>query len=138
MIGGGIGGSVPWPQQPAERLPRLVQIRLQRVKPVTALVVAGRLLLLGVRGGQGRVNIDRQPVRRAVQFSEPLARPRMGATKLAQQLLAGDLVDHPERRRIRGDRPEQRLLVTNGTEIRHALAAVGKHHRQIADRLPGS
>jgi len=62
----GVGAGIPGPQQTAERLAGLIQVDLQRVKPVAALVVTGRLLLLGVRGDQRRVDVDRQPLRRAV------------------------------------------------------------------------
>jgi len=40
---------------------------------------------------------------------------------------------HPKRGRVRRDRPEQRLLIAHRPQIRHALAAVGEHHRQITN-----
>ena len=109
-------------------------VGVQRVEPVAALVVAGRALLLRVRGDQRRVDVDRQPLGRAVQLPEPLARPRVRrAQRVQQPRLRRDPVDHPERGRVRRHRPEQRLLVAHRAEIRHALAAVGEHHRQITD-----
>ena len=137
MVGGGVRAGVPRPQQTRERLARLVGVGLQRVKPVAALVVPGRLLLLRRRADQRRVDVDRQPLGRAVQLPEALARPRVSGTQRVQQRrVGGDPVDHPERGRIRRDRPEQRLLVTHRPEVGHALAAVGEHHRQIADHPP--
>src|SRR5208282_6467876 len=71
---------------------------------------------------------------RAIALPETLARPRMGGAQRVQQLrLRRDPVDHPERRRIRGDRAEQRFLLTDRPEIRHALPAIGEHHRQITE-----
>ena len=134
VVGGGVRAGVARPQQTAQRLARLIGVGLQRVKPVAALVVPGRLLLLGVRGDQRRVDVDRQPLRRAVQLPEPLARPRVRrAQRVQQPRVGGDPVDHPKRGRVRRDRPEQRLLIAHRAEIRHALAAVGEHHRQITD-----
>ena len=46
VVGGGVRAGVARPQQAAERLARLIGVGQQRVKPVAALVVAGRLLLL--------------------------------------------------------------------------------------------
>ena len=48
MVGGGVRAGVPRTQQAGECLARLVRVGGQRVKPVTALVVPGRLLLLRV------------------------------------------------------------------------------------------
>ena len=42
-----------------------------------ALVVPGRLLLLRMRSDQRRVDIDRQPLRRAMQLPEPCSCPRV-------------------------------------------------------------
>lgn len=41
-------------------------------------------------------------------------------------------LDHPVGGRIRGDRPEQRILVAQTNEIGKTLPAVGEHHRQVA------
>ena len=68
-----------------------------------------------------------------MQLPEPLTRPGVRGTKLAQQPLRGDPIDRPKRRRVRSHRPEQRLLVTHRTKIRDALAAISEHHRQIPD-----
>ena len=55
------------------------------MKPIAALVVAGRALLLGMRGDQRRVDVDRQALRRAVQLPEPLARPSVRAADRVEQ-----------------------------------------------------
>ena len=85
-----------------------------------------------MRGDQRRVDIDCQPLRRAVQRPEPLARPRVRSPQHVHQPGVGrDPIDHPERRRVRRDGTEQRLLIAHRPEIGHALAAVGQHHRQV-------
>ena len=43
VVGGGVRAGVPRPEHRAERLPGLISVGVQRVKPVAALVVAGRL-----------------------------------------------------------------------------------------------
>jgi hypothetical protein len=69
-----------------------------------------------------------------MQLPEPGAGAGMRDTDGGQQPWRGrDPVDHPKRRRVRRHLPEQHVLLTNGTEVRHALAAVGQHHREIAD-----
>jgi hypothetical protein len=134
VVGGGVRAGVPGSQQTAERLARLIRIRVQRVEPVAALVVAGRVLLLRMRGDQRRIDVERQPLGRVVQLPEPLPRSRVRHTqRLQQRRVARDSLDHPKRGRVRRDRPEQRLPITHRAEIRDALAAVGEHHRQIAD-----
>jgi hypothetical protein len=85
---------------------------------------------------QRRVDVDRQPLRRAVELPKPLARPRVRGTQLLQELLGGDPVDDPERGRVRRHLPEQRLLIAHRAEIRHALPAVRQHHCQIPDHPP--
>ncbi len=134
MIIGGVRASVPGAQQPAERLARLIQVDLQRVKPVAALIVPGRLLLLRMRCDQRRVNIERQPLRRTTQLPEPLPGACVRDTEGVQQpWLRHNPVDHPKRRGVRRHRPEQRVLLTNRTEIGYALAAIDQHHREITD-----
>ena len=69
-----------------------------------------------------------------MQLPEPGAGARVRDTDRVQQpWLRRDPVDHPKRGRVRGHRPEQRVLLTDRTEDRHALAAVGQHHRKIAE-----
>ena len=134
MIGGGVRAGVPRSEQGAERLPGLIQVDLQRVKPVAALVVPGRLLLLRMRRDQRRIDIERQPLRRTMQLPEPRPRPGVRDPEGVQQpRLRRDPVNHPERRRVRRHGPEQRQLLTDRAEIRDALAAVDEHHREIAD-----
>jgi hypothetical protein len=42
----------------------------------------------------------------------------------------------PNNRRVRGDLPEQRLLVAHRAQVGQAVAAVREHHRQIAHHPP--
>ena len=138
VIGGGVRPGVPRAQHHRERLPRLIRIRAERVEPVPVLVVPGRPLLLGVRGDQRRVHIDRKPAGRTVQLPEPLACAGVRrAQRVQHPRLRRDPVEHPERGRVRRDRPEQRVLLPDRPEIRDALAAVGQHHREIGDHPAG-
>jgi hypothetical protein len=52
-----------------------------------------------------------------------------------QRSFAGDPVDQPKRRRVRRDRPEQRLVITHRPQVRQTIAAVGEHHREIPNHL---
>ena len=134
VISDSVGACVPRPQQTAERFARLIAVGVERKEPVTALVVPGRFLLLGVRSDQRRVHIDRQPLRHAMVPPEPLARPGVRqAQRVKQPRLRSDPVDHAKRGRVRRDRTEQHVLVADRPEIGHALPAVGEHHREIAD-----
>ncbi len=47
--------------------------------------------------------------------------------------VAGDLVNHPKRRRARRHLAEQHALITDRTKVGKAVAAIGQHHRQIPD-----
>jgi hypothetical protein len=77
----GVRPRIPRPEQTTERLAGLIQICLQRMESVAALVVPGRLLLLGVRVDQCRVHIDRELLRGAVKLPEPGARLGMRGTE---------------------------------------------------------
>jgi hypothetical protein len=87
-----------------------------------------------MRGDQRRVDIQCQSLGRATQLPEPLARAgERDPDRLQQPWRRRDPVDHPKRCRVRRHLTEQRVLLTNRTEIRHALAAINEHHREIAD-----
>jgi len=47
--------------------------------------------------------------------------------------IAGDLVDHAKRRRRRRHVTEQDRLIAQRANVGQAVAAVGEHHRQIAN-----
>ena len=104
------------------------------MKAEAALEVDRRALLLGVRADQRRVDVDHDPLRARAQLprARPRSRPRR-AQRLERPGVAGDPVDQPKRRRVRRDRPEQRLLIAHRAQVRQAVAAVGEHHRQIPD-----
>ena len=98
------------------------------------LVVPGCSLLLRMRGDQRRVDVDRQGLRRARELPEPLTRRGVrGADRVQQPRCRCDPRDRPKRGRVRRHLAKQRLLLSDRAQVRHALAAVGKHHRQIAD-----
>ena len=87
-----------------------------------------------MRGDQRRVNIERQPLGRTIKLPEPLAGASVRDTEGVQQPWGGcDPVDHPKRCGVRRHRSEQRVLLSDRTELRDALAAVDQHHREIAD-----
>ena len=134
VIGGGIRPGVPGAKDHRERLPGLVRVRAQRVKPVPVLVIPRRLLLLRVRGDQGGIDVDREGLRPAGKLPEPRSGARVRiADRVQQARHRRDPVDHPECGRVKRHRPKQRLLLTNPAEIRDALAAVREHHGEIAD-----
>jgi hypothetical protein len=86
-----------------------------------------------VRRQQRRVEIDRHALWRAGQLPKPGAGAGVRAAQPADRVrIAGDLIDHPKRRRIRRHAAEQRGLITHRREVRKAIAAVSEHHRQIA------
>ena len=120
------------PQHPGERLVRLVQIREDRMKPEPGAVVHRRAFLLGMRVDERRVDIDHDPLGANTEAPRALPRGRTrGAQRVKQRRLAGDRVDQPKRRRVRRDRPEQRLLIPHRAQVRQTVAAVGEHHREI-------
>jgi hypothetical protein len=91
-----------------------------------------------VRADQRRVDIDDDPLGRSASVPGVLARPRASGPQRAQQLrVGGDGIDDPKRRGVRRDLAEQRLLVAHGAQIRKAVAAVGEHHREVADDPAG-
>jgi hypothetical protein len=107
------------------------------VKAETALEIAGRSVLLRVRGDQRRVQVDRDLLGLYPQLPRMLTRLRTRrAQPLDQPGLRGDPLDHSKRGRVRADRPEQRLLIAQRCEVRDALATIGEHHRQIANHPP--
>ena len=104
------------------------------MEPVPVLVVPGRLLLLRMRGDQRRVDVDRQPLRRAVQLPEPRPRPGVRVTD-ASSSPGVDAIRSTVRNAVESDAtdPNSDVLITDRAQVRDALAAVGEHHREIAD-----
>jgi hypothetical protein len=62
VVGGVVGPRVAGPEHRGERFVGLVAPHPQRVEPEAALVGRGGILLVGVRGDQRGVEVDRQPV----------------------------------------------------------------------------
>jgi hypothetical protein len=82
---------------------------------------------------------DHDPLGRHPDAPGTIPRRRTrGAQRIEQRRLAGDPIDQPERRRVRSDRPEQRLLIPDRAKVRQTVAAVGEHHREIRITRPGS
>ena len=127
VIARGVRAGVPGAQLDHQRLTgtglAVIEERAERVEPGPALVRRGRVLLLGVRGGQGRVEVDDQRVlRRRGVIGCVLTRQRPGAG--SRGCTGGvDRREHPIRvasegrdrarhGRIRRDRPEHARLAT--------------------------
>ena len=133
VILGVVRAGVPWPEDPGQHLPAAG--RDQRVEPEPALVMPGRLLLLGVHIDRGRVEVEDHPLRRRARRPRPRTSRCPGRPDPCKLRLA-DRLHHPPRRRHRRDLAEQRLLTGQRRQIRHAPAAVREHHRQIAEHPP--
>jgi len=72
-----------------------------------------------MRTDQRRVDIDHQLRRTRAELPSPCSRlGARGTQRVEQPGLCGDPVDQPERRRVRGDRAEQRLLVAHDAQVR--------------------
>jgi hypothetical protein len=116
LVSGVVRARVAGAQHPSERLTALIAIREHRSEPVAPLERARGPVLLGMRGDQRGVQIDRQPLRRAGQLPDPCTRPRVSPAQSNEQARrGGDPINHPERRRRGRGRPEQHGLITNGT-----------------------
>ncbi len=81
---------------------------------------------------QGRVDVEDDLGRARPQRPRACSGARARRSD-ALQLLIIDRVDHPPRRRVRGDRPEQVGLIAKGPQIGQAVAAVREHHGQVAN-----
>jgi hypothetical protein len=138
VIAGGVRARVAGAQDRSERLAGFVAVGHQRVKAVAALVVAGSALLLRMTAHQGRVDLDRDPLGRPRQLPDMLARTGMRiGERVKQPRRRRDPVHNAKRGRVRRDRPEQRVLVTQRADVGEAVSAVGEHHREIADHAAG-
>ena len=134
VILGVVRTSVPRPQDPREHLSATGH--QQRVEAEPALVMPGRVLLLGVHVDRGGVEVEDHPVRRGARRPRPRASGRPGRAD-PSELVLPDREHHPPRRRDRRHIPEQRRLARQGREVRHAPTAVREHHRQVADNPAG-
>jgi hypothetical protein len=134
MIRGVVGARVPWPQDPREDLASTGGE--QRIEPEPALVMAGRVFLLGVDRDRCRVEIEDHTLGSRARLPRPPASDR---TRLSDQikLCLSDREQHPPRRRDRRDITEQRRLTGRHSEVRNTSPTVRCHHRQIAQHTPG-
>jgi len=138
LVGGGVRARVAGSQLTGQRLAGLIRVGEQRVKAIAALERARRPVLLGMAGDQRRVQVDRQLARGAKELPRPCSRPGVcGPQPLQAGRVTRDLIDESERRRGRGNTPEQRRLITHRLQVREAVPAVGKHHRQVCDHAAG-
>jgi hypothetical protein len=134
LVGGSVRSGVAGPQLSSECFAGLVRIGEHRVKPVAALEIPRRALLLGMRRDQRRVQIDRQPLRRPRDLPHVCSRRSVsGAQPLKPLRVTRDPSNEPRRGRRRRNITEQRRLITKCAEVGQAVAAVGKHHREIPD-----
>lgn len=109
MIGGGVRAGVAGPQDGGECLVGLVEVAEQRVESEAALVVASRLLLLGVGGDQGGVDVEDDLLGAGAGLPGPRPRGSAGLTDPIEDLGVDRLRD-PMCSGLRGYLPEQRLL----------------------------
>ncbi len=136
VIGGGVGGGVAGVQDTCERLAGGVQIAEQRVKAEAARVGGGDALLLRVRGHQGGVDVEDDLVRARTRRPGARSGARSGRSD-AIEVLGVDRGDHTPGGRVRGDCAVQIDLIAQRPQVRQAVAAVGEHHRQVAQDPPG-
>ncbi len=109
----------------------------QRLQPKPALVMAGRLFLLGVNVDRGSVEVKDHPLGRGTRRPRPRPSPGDGPRRADPgELILADRQHQPPRRGDRRDPPEQRCLAGQRRKVRHAPAAIRQHHRQIAEHPP--
>jgi len=136
VVGGPVGTGVTGAQDAGEGLARAGLEAKQRVEAEAALVGAGRALLLGVRREQRGVDVEDEASRvagvapgagagRGAGLPDPGER---GLVEALNAAVGGGL---------RGDRPEEHLLVAQRAEVGQAVAAVGEHHGEVARHAPG-
>ncbi len=150
VVRGGVGAGVARPQHTGQGLAGVVQEAQHRVVAEAALVGGRCLLLLRVAGDQGGVDVQDQVGQvAAARAGSGYAVPGLGC------LQPGDLpgrgpgcpqccqsggVDAGQQApggRGGGDRAEHLTLVTQQSQVRDRLAAVGEHHPQVDRDPPG-
>jgi hypothetical protein len=112
LVVGRVGSGVAGPQQAGRCLLGAVEIGEHGVKAEPALEGAGRAQLVRMRNQQRGVDVDHDQAR--ARATAPRTRPRLracGPDALQRVGIGRDLLDQPIRGRVRGHRPEQRLLI---------------------------
>ena len=139
MVGRGVRAGTARAQDGGQGLVGVVQPAPERVEAITVLVVGRRLLLLGVCGEQGGVEVQGH-IAVLGDGAEPRCpcpdtrrRPRLAD---GAQALIVDGLDHPPGGRARGDTAEQVGLVPQRRHVRQAVPAVGEHDRQVDEHPP--
>lgn len=148
VVGGGVGAGVSRPQQAGQGFAGVVQEAQQRVVAETAFVGRRCLLLLGVAGHQGGVEVQDQ-AGQVMSARAGCGYPRPGLGGLQPGDLAGggpgraqagecgwvDAGRQAPGGRRGGDGTEHLRLVAQQGQVRYRIAAVGEHDREI-DRDP--
>ena len=129
VIAGVVRAGVPGPQNTGQHLP--LAAHEQRVEAEPALVVPGRVLLLGMDADRGRIEIEDHTVRSRSRLPRPLA--SQGACPADPvDLRLPDREQQPPGGGHRRDITEQCALPREHSEVRDTPAAISGHHRQIA------
>jgi hypothetical protein len=145
VIGGGVRAGLARSQQLGDRFPTTVVTVIdepeQRVEPESLLPRAGRVLLVGVRGDQGGVEIDHYLSaldRGPGHGPDPLAGRRPGGADRGEGVVGirGQPRDQPRHRRVRGDRAEHPGLGAQHRDITGGVPAERDRDREIGHDLP--
>jgi len=139
VISGGVAAGVARPQDPGQGLTtgdvQAVQEDQQWVEPEAVLIGRGGALLLAVGGHQAGIDVQREPFT-AGQVRTCPGRPCTlpGHPRLPKRTESGsaDPVQDAVRRRVRGDRTEQRGLVTQRGQVRQAVPTISQGDSQIS------
>ena len=145
VVGRGVAAGTAGAGDYREQFAGVVAPRGEWVKPPTALEIACRAFLVGVRGDQGGVDSDADHAvdvavggayRRDGAVAGRDQRPHRGADLVAglHEALQGfgvEFVEGAPQRGRRGHRPEQPRLIAEHRDLRHTARAVGDGHRQI-------
>ena len=146
MIGRRVRARVAAARQDREQFPGIVTPRGKWMKPIAALEVPRRALLVRVGADQGGVDADHDhrteiavggarrwdpPVPGRDQLPHPFPGPVPGHRDPRQRRIV-DLVQRPPHRRDRRDRPEHPRLIAQHPRIGEAVGAVGDRDRHVA------
>jgi hypothetical protein len=87
---------------------------------------------------EGGVEVDRHPLGGETEPPDVLARPLARRAQAVEELwVSGDPLNRPVGGGVRGHRAEQRRLLADRAEVCERLAAVGEHHREVAEDAAG-
>jgi hypothetical protein len=138
VIGDVVGPRVAGPQQHPESLASGIREAVERMEPVTALVVGRRcLLVLRVHLMQRRVDVEHHHLgsRRGRAAPPDLGTGLRHRLPQARQRGRADLTERPTQRRVRRHEPEQAALGAQHLDIRACLTTPGKHQHRLGQHL---